>query len=54
MWKDTWYQKTFEECREIRKIKMHMWNVWLLTCPQALNMKKKKKIKYKSINEMKC
>ena len=45
MWKDTWYQKTFEECREIRKIKMHMWNVWLLTCPQALNMKKKKKDK---------
>ena len=39
--KDTWYYKTFDERREIRKIKIHMWTVWLLTCSQALNMKKK-------------
>ena len=30
--KGTWYHKTFEECGEIRKIKIHMWAVWLLTC----------------------
>ena len=30
--KSTWYHKTFEEPKEIRKIKIHMWTVWLLTC----------------------
>ena len=44
-WIITWYHKTFEECRELRKIKIHMWTVWLITCSQALNIKKKKKDK---------
>ena len=30
--KDTWYQKTFEKCGDIKKIKIHMWTVWLLSC----------------------
>ena len=38
---DTWYHKTFEECEEIWKIKIHMWTVLLFTGSQALNMKKK-------------
>ena len=40
---DTWYHKTFEECEEIWKIKIHMWTVLLFTGSQALNMKKKSK-----------
>ena len=35
MQKDPWYHKTFEECREIRKMKIHMWTIWLLTCSRA-------------------
>ena len=46
-----WYHKTFEECREIRKIKIHMWTVWLLTGSQALNMKKDK-VQVPQRNEM--
>ena len=41
MRKGTWYHKTFKEREEIRKIKIHMWTVWLLTCSQALKMKKR-------------
>ena len=33
--KGSWYHKTFEECREIRKIKILMWTVWLFTCSWA-------------------
>ena len=50
--KGTWYNKTFEEHGEIRKTKIRMWNVWLLTSSQALDIKKK--IKCKCLNEMKC
>ena len=50
--KGTWHEKTFEERGEIRKIKIHMWTVWLLTCSWALNMKKKEKIQASQWNEM--
>ena len=50
--KDTWYHKSFEERGEVRKIKIHMWTVCLLTCSPALNMIKK--IMCKCLNEMKC
>ena len=50
--KVTWYNKTFEEHGEIRKTKIRMWTVWLLTSLQSLNMKKK--IKYKFLIEKKC
>ena len=46
----TLYHKTFEECKEIRKI--HMQTVWLLTCSQVLNMKKKDKVQMLQWNEM--
>ena len=46
------YHKTFDERGEIRRIKIHMWTVWLLACLRAFN--KKKKIKYKCLNEIKC
>ena len=50
--KGTWYHKTFEERGEIRKIKFHMWTVWLLICSRALNIKKDKVCK--CLNEIKC
>ena len=33
--KGTWYHKTCEECGNIRKIKIQMWTVGLLTWSQA-------------------
>ena len=50
--KGTWYNKTFEEHGEIRKTKIRMWTVWLLTSLQSLNMKKM--IKNKFLIEKKC
>ena len=50
--KGTWYHKIFEERGEIRKIKIQMSNVWLLTCSRALNMKKKIKYRLPRRNEM--
>ena len=35
MWNGAWYHKTFEECKKIRGIKIHMWTVWLLICSGA-------------------
>ena len=52
MQKGTWYLKTFEEHSEIRKIKIHIRTVWLLTCSQALNMKKDKVQQVPQQNEM--
>ena len=49
--KGTWYHKTFEEIREIRKIEIHMWTVWLLACSWTLNMKKGK-VQVPQQNEM--
>ena len=46
-WKGTWYHKTLEECRETRKIKIHIWTVWLCICSWAFfsPLKTWKKIK---------
>ena len=30
--KGSCYLRTFEKCRELRKIKIHMWNVSVLSC----------------------
>ena len=48
----TWYHKTFKERGEIRKIKIHMWNVWLLTCSLWLWTWKKDKVQVPQPNEM--
>ena len=50
--KDTCYCKIFEGHGEIRKTKIHMWTVWLLTCLWDLNMKKKDKVRVPQWNEM--
>ena len=50
--KGTWYHETFEERGEIRKIKIHMWTIWLFTCSRALNMKKEDKVQVPQRNEM--
>ena len=51
-----WYYKTSEECRGIRKIRTHMWTVWLITCLQAyfapLNTCKKDKVQVPQKDEM--
>ena len=56
MQKGTWYQKTFEEYLEIRKIKTHRWTVWLRTCSLAffslLKTSKKEKVQMTQRNEM--
>ena len=51
MQKGTWYHKTFNEHGEIRKTKIHLWTIWLLTCSQDLNMKKKDKVQVPQRNE---
>ena len=55
-WKGTWYHKIFEEHREPRKIKIHIWTVWLLICTQAffspLKTWKKDKVQVVQWNEM--
>ena len=53
------YHKTFKERGEIRKRKIHMWPFWLPVMFTGLlfttkDMKKKKKIKDKCFNEIKC
>ena len=56
MQKGTWYQKIFEERGEKRKIKIHRWTVWLLTCSLAffspLKTSKKEKLQATERNEM--
>ena len=52
MQKDIWYHKIFQKRGDIKKINIHMWTVWLLSCSQALNMKKKDKVQVPQWNEM--
>ena len=35
------YHKTFDERGEIRRIKIHMWTVWLLACLRTSARKKR-------------
>ena len=49
--KDTWYHKTYEECREIGKIKIHLWTIWLLV-HGPWTWKKKDKVQVPQRNEM--
>ena len=50
--KDTWYHKTFEECRKIRKIKIHMWYCSITYTFSGLEHEKIYKLQGAQHNEM--